>query len=153
MTLEESIKNLNKLLNLCDFTDEFGDRIDCEPYYEAVEVAIKALEDKGYEQGCDDCISREAAIDALRDAENHAFNSYYKGLIAAHKIIANLPSVTLTPKPKTGKWIEEDVFDGELVYRCSKCGEPFWLESGTPKDNEYNFCPKCGAKMESEDKE
>lgn len=60
----------------------------------------------------------------------------------------------LEQKPKIGYWIEEDVFDGELVYRCSECGEPFWLESGTPKDNEYNFCPKCGAKMaESEDKE
>ena len=38
-----------------------------------------------------DLISRQAAIDALRDAENHAFNSYYQGLIKAHKIIANLP--------------------------------------------------------------
>ena len=39
-----------------------------------------------------DLISRQAAIDALRDAENHAFNSYYQGLIKAHKIIADLPS-------------------------------------------------------------
>ena len=37
-------------------------------------------------------ISRQAAIDALRDAENHAFNSFYKGLAKAHKIIADLPS-------------------------------------------------------------
>ena len=39
----------------------------------------------------DDLISRQAAIDALRDAENHAFNSYYQGLKKAHKIIADLP--------------------------------------------------------------
>ena len=38
-----------------------------------------------------DLISRQAAIDALRDAENHAFNSFYKGLAKAHKIIAKLP--------------------------------------------------------------
>ena len=38
-----------------------------------------------------DYISRQAAIEALRDAENHAFNSYYQGLIKAHKIIADLP--------------------------------------------------------------
>ena len=39
-----------------------------------------------------DLISRQDAIDALRDAENHAFNSYYQGLKKAHKIIAGLPS-------------------------------------------------------------
>jgi len=39
----------------------------------------------------DDLISRQTAIEALRDAENHAFNSYYQGLIKAHKIIADLP--------------------------------------------------------------
>lgn len=40
----------------------------------------------------DDLISRQSAIDALRDAENHAFNSFYQGLLKAHKIIADLPS-------------------------------------------------------------
>lgn len=40
-------------------------------------------------------IEREAAIDALREAENHAFNSYYNGLVRAHHIIADLPSAQL----------------------------------------------------------
>ena len=48
----------------------------------------------------DDLISRQKAIEALRDAENHAFNSYYQGLIKAHKIIADLP----TAQPET-QWI------------------------------------------------
>lgn len=56
----------------------------------------------------------------------------------------------------TGHWIIEDMFDGDVAYRCSECNELFWLESGTPKDNEYNFCPKCGKRLvdphESEDK-
>lgn len=47
----------------------------------------------------------------------------------------------------TGHWIIEDMFDGDVAYRCSECNELFWLESGTPKDNEYNFCPKCGKKL------
>lgn len=45
----------------------------------------------------DDLISRKAAIDALRDAENHAFNSFYKGLITAHKIVADLSSAQSEP--------------------------------------------------------
>lgn len=60
-------------------------------------------------------------------------------------------------EPKMGHWIEEDVFDGDVAYRCSECNELFWIESGTPKDNEYNFCPKCGCRMaesqESEEQE
>ena len=48
---------------------------------------------------------------------------------------------------KTGRWIEEDMFDGDVAYRCSKCNELFCLLEGTPWDNEYNFCPNCGARM------
>ena len=70
-----------------------------------------------------------------------------------HQEFIEMAIKALEQQPKTGHWIEEEVFDGELGYRCSECGELFWLESGTPKDNEYDFCPKCGAKMvESEDK-
>jgi DNA-directed RNA polymerase subunit RPC12/RpoP len=44
MTQEEAIKLLNNITSYCDFEDEYGDMIDSEPYYEAVELAIKALE-------------------------------------------------------------------------------------------------------------
>ena len=47
----------------------------------------------------------------------------------------------------TGHWITEDMFDGDVAYRCSECNELFWIESGTPKDNGYNFCPKCGKRL------
>lgn len=50
-------------------------------------------------------------------------------------------------EPKTGYWITEDMFDGDVAYRCSECNELFWLECGTPKDNDYNFCPKCGMRL------
>lgn len=38
-----------------------------------------------------DLISRDAAIEALKKAEDKAFNSFYDGLVKAHKIIADLP--------------------------------------------------------------
>lgn len=66
----------------------------------------------------EDLISREVAIDALRNAENHAFNTYYKGLVHAHKIIAKLPSVQ--PEQK--------------VIRCKDC-KYVWKEDGW--DNLY----------------
>ena len=48
---------------------------------------------------------------------------------------------------RTGHWEIEDMFDGDVAYRCSACNELFCIIEGTPKDNEYNFCPNCGADM------
>lgn len=86
-----------------------------------------------------DLISRQAAIEELRDAENHAFNSYYKGLLKAHHIIADLPSIQIEQKP--GRWIDAREQCGKFM--CSNC--QFLCCT-----NQYNYCPNCGAKMESE---
>lgn len=52
---------------------------------------------------------------------------------------------------RKGHWIEEDMYDGDICYRCSECNEVFCLIEGTPELNEYHFCPDCGAEMESEE--
>lgn len=44
MTNEEAIELLDKITSYCDFTDEYGDMIDSTPYYEVLDLAIKALE-------------------------------------------------------------------------------------------------------------
>lgn len=46
MTSEEAIKILNKIILTADFTDEYGDMINTEPYEEAIELAIEALENE-----------------------------------------------------------------------------------------------------------
>ena len=59
-----------------------------------------------------DLISRQVAIEKLKDAENHAFNSFYKGLIKAHKIIVDLPSAqSEIIKCKDCKHFELDHFE------------------------------------------
>lgn len=125
------------------------------------DIAIEQLNELGYELGqkiepCDDVVSRDAVLMCITG--EFVPDKEYKPeeLISIFsKRIRNLPSVR-PQEPKTGHWIEEDVFDGDVAYRCSECNELFWLESGTPKDNEYNFCPKCGKKLvepqESEEK-
>ena len=106
---------------------------------------IKALEQEpicetltsGYVQEikaeCSDCISRQAAIDAVG-------LSRVPGHIKAR--IANLPPVT--PAPKIGRWIgfEYPITDFATSYRykCNQCDEMVeWLS---------NYCPDCGAKMQ-----
>ena len=37
--------------------------------------------------------------------------------------------------------------DWTIVYECSNCKEVWCYEDGTPKDNCYNYCPECGAKI------
>ncbi len=54
---------------------------------------------------------------------------------------------TLEPKPKRGRWIKKE----ERVwywYECSECGEePLFRHGGRIFSN---YCPNCGAEMESE---
>lgn len=90
----------------------------------------------------DDLIRRQDAIDALREAENHAFNSFYKGLVKAHKIIADIPSAQT--ERMVAKWIvTTSLQEGQITwkdYKCSNCSH----HRGKP----MNFCEVCGAKME-----
>lgn len=44
MTPTEATKLLEKFLLMADFTDEYGDMCDSEPYEEAVDIAIKGLD-------------------------------------------------------------------------------------------------------------
>ena len=102
-------------------------------YDTAFKMAIKALE----QEPCEDCVRRQAAIDALTKT------SGIRG--DALKALYDLPSVT--PQPKTGHWIYDRTrdWDGECKYECSECG--------MGSDVDYAYCMRCGAKMqESEDK-
>ena len=44
MDKREAIEILNKIILTADFTDEYGDMINTEPYEEAINLAIKAIE-------------------------------------------------------------------------------------------------------------
>lgn len=46
-----------------------------------------------------------------------------------------------------GEWVERDEYYDDIVYRCSACRTDFCLYEGTPQENEWNFCPNCGADM------
>ena len=64
-----------------------------------------------------------------------------------YDLLADVQEVEEEQEPKTGHWIEQEGWDGDVCYECSVCREPFCLIDGTPTDNMYNYCPNCGAKM------
>lgn len=74
-------------------------------------------------------------------------DSYIDGV----KVEAIRSAIEELEERKTGKWIEKDGWDGDVYYDCSACGESWTTIEGTPWDNDMNYCPHCGAKMEGAD--
>lgn len=72
------------------------------------------------------------------------FNSGVEHCI--HHLI-HAPSVEAEPV-RHGQWETVEGWDGDEYYRCSECGAEFVLIDGTPNDNDYLYCPHCGALMD-----
>ena len=47
-----------------------------------------------------------------------------------------------------GRWETVEDWDGDERYKCSVCGDEWFLEVGNPEFNNMNYCPKCGARMD-----
>ena len=160
---------LNKLNRLIEVerlqgTDEMGYGRERISAYESMifEINSKYLYPSvNPQEPCENCISREAVLDALHLEGRPTKRFDY--FIAVKSDIIALPPVT--PKEKTGHWIDEaDDIDAQFdrhEYKCSVCGRianyyvggnECWWDIYKP-----NFCPNCGAKMvepqESEGKE
>ena len=108
-------------------------------------------------QPCEDCVSRQATIDAFGLSEKtRKYGGDRSGydtmmLYEIQDVLEGLPSVK--PIRPRGRWIGEGdgYYDGELIidmWSCSECGKYFdeWDEKPT-----WKYCPKCGAEMEVDD--
>ena len=93
------------------------------------------------QEPCEDCISRQAAIDAItRDGVRLEREGAYEMMICTAKqwavdLIDDLPSVT--PERKKGKWIDR-TSGFTINLGCDQCGEIV---------HKYGcrFCPNCGS--------
>ena len=46
---------------------------------------------------------------------------------------------------KECKYIRQN--DDWIIYQCSNCKMDWVFEDDEPKDSEFNYCPKCGARI------
>ena len=130
MTREEAIEVIEQDIP-CEYDTDL---------IEALNMAIAALK----AEPCEDCVSREAVLDALTKIGRwkHYFNEA-QTVAECIRAIENLPPVT--PKQRTGEWNDYYTSQkGNDVFNCKLCGATFIVTQG--KDD-MNFCPSCGAKM------
>ena len=117
-----------------------------DKFMDAFWMAVDALK----QEPCEDAISRDAVDKYIaRLLSGYLYDGERERLEIFSAYLWELPSVT--PSRRKGHWIEEEMYDQDICYRCSECDEVFCLIEGTPELNEYHYCPNCGAEMESEE--
>ena len=84
-----------------------------------------------------------AKINKLRDADK--LNGYE--LILLDTVLAAIKFSDTVDAVKHGHWSQyaEPHEDGKGLYICSVCNEMYVMH-----DDEYKFCPSCGAKMDGD---
>ena len=80
---------------------------------------------------------------------SHAMHCPY---LSGEEILKSVENEDVQPV-KRGKLEERIGYGGwgDTYYHCSVCGSDWVFEEGTPKANEWNFCPHCGADVRSSD--
>jgi len=138
MTREEAKEKI-----FCQWQDFLEHNLDYAGISEAYKMAIKALE----QEPCEDAISRQAVMNCI--------DGYSQMIIRPLELKGYIDDLQpVTPKQKTGHWIEDD-FTG--IIKCSICDNDAPISTTSGEQYCSNYCPNCGVKMvepqESEDKE
>lgn len=86
-----------------------------------------------------------------KNNEDMYFNNDFMScavLSAFNKMLMNEPEINVidVESVSCGKW--ECVNEVENVYIASCCGREVICLGGTPSENEWIYCPYCGAKMD-----
>lgn len=88
----------------------------------------------------------KAELDAIVD-ECRAF--YYVRFAVVVEHCTNILALLKEQEPKMGKWILDD---GDAnSWECSECGGLLMINDGTPHENDWYFCPYCGAKLKEQE--
>ena len=96
-----------------------------------------------------DYIKREDVLSYLPqyplDYSFEQTQAFMKGFIQLRKYIVSCPTADVVER-KHGKWKRN--YDGIFYWwECSECHHDAWYD----REDLTNFCPNCGAQMESAD--
>lgn len=130
MNLDEAI---DRYTNNAEYERTHGSLHGCLEFKQLAEW-LKDYKRLLEQQPCEDAISRQAVEDAIYDYSRSCDVNYAQIM----EYIDKLPPVK--QEPKTGHREYNDIYDH---YLCGNCK--------TIVMDYDNFCPNCGAKMESEE--
>lgn len=83
---------------------------------------------------------------------NETIAAYSCGMGKVLEAIDAAPTIDPETLRPTAHWENEDDYYGDsTVWCCSACKDRFILEDGTPEENNYEYCPHCGARMVNAD--
>lgn len=141
MTIDKAIKHAEEVAEEkkaqaweAQLQEEYGKVKSCKECAEEHRQLAEWLKDYKRlkeQESCEDAISRQAVLEIAKSS-----NSNWIDNSVLFKKVNELPPVT--PKPKMGHWIFDEVLDRH--YYCSECksmGVDYW-----------DYCPNCGAKMQ-----
>ena len=94
-------------------------------------------------------IDLEETVTTLKRNSQKYFSSFHKGYVQAIEDLADIPAAKVAPV-RHGYWIEQCE---ESLYSCSACSTEWVTIEGTPKENDMDFCPHCGARMDEKEDE
>ena len=93
-----------------------------------------------------DLINRADAIEEIRRLPNAGIR-WFVSAEAVFDVLLSLPSA----EPKHGHWDIEISADGyQATYHCSECGHQFKWVYDPHFPPVFNYCQKCGARMEAD---
>ena len=97
------------------------------------------------------CLICDISVVATPEAQKAYLECEYTvGRYCGRKnVLRDALSLLENQEAKTGKWIEQEDYNLDTYYDCSVCGKSWSTVEGTPWENGMNFCPHCGARMES----
>lgn len=105
----------------------------------------------------DEYIKLDEAIMGLDGLINEAATgTMARTLFEAKDTIYNQQRYVIDVRPvRVGKWEEVAEYGGwgDTYFRCSVCGEEWYIDTGTPIENGMKYCPSCGARMDGDTNE
>lgn len=145
MTREDAVKVLKALWKYkeCGFSDR--------KIREALDVAIDALNQESFKGNKKEYYStRFETIKMLTLLKEQALTLRNDTVICdvnldSFNFAMNSAIKLLKQEPKAGHWVVAEEFGFGNICECSECKESVWIYKDT---NTWNYCPKCGIKME-----
>lgn len=131
--------------------------IDCDKKMDEIRRAY----DKLMERKDSEVILKSDVLKILEEFKDDIHRTLFKSLdiksdlddgIYSDAVKKVNESSTVYLQPKHGKWIDQNEVDNTMegYYECSECKEIYFMFDEGPLENNYKFCPNCGADMREE---